>query len=255
MKKHIIKESLKYNIVDKIKDIEYIIDENVDCKNIEDKNIFIITSVLNCTNLELSYSKKRTVFSFNSRLRQTIKTIDSIRKYYSNCHILLCDCSDLSNYKNEELEIRNMVDYYYNFYDNESIKGAVNGKYKGYGECMLLLKALEIINNLNESYKYIFKISGRYYLNDNFDNNVFENNENVFTTWDGCNFSLCTVLYKLMYNDRTYFENVLITSINELLENNSIEICIYKYFLKNINIVEKINVDGYLSTEGYFCYF
>ena len=255
MKKNIIKESLKYNIIDKIKDIEYIIDENIKCKNNGYKNIFIITSVLNCTNLELSYSKKRTVFSFNSRYRQTIKTIQSIRKYYSDCHILLCDCSDLSNYKNKELEISKLVDYYYNFYDDNSIKDAVNGKYKGYGECMLLLKALEIINNLNESYKYIFKISGRYYLNDNFDNKVFENNENVFTTWDGCNFSLCTVLYKLMYNDRTYFEEILKKSINELLENNSIEICIYKYFLKNINIVEKINVDGFLSTEGYKCSF
>jgi glycosyltransferase involved in cell wall biosynthesis len=254
MKKNIIKESLKYNIVDKIKDVEYIIDKNVeDFYENENKNIFIITSVLNCTNLELSYSKKRTVFSFSSRLRQTIKTIESIRKYYKDCHILLCDCSDLSNYKKEE--ISNMVDYYYNFYDNESIKEAVNGKYKGYGECMLLLKSLEIINDLDYKYKYIFKISGRYYLNDNFDNNLFENNENVFTTWDGCNFSLCTVLYKLMYNDRKYFEDILRKSINELLQNNSIEICIYKYFLKNINIVEKINVDGYLSTEGYFCSF
>jgi mannosyltransferase OCH1-like enzyme len=255
MKKNIINESLKYNIVDKIKDIENIFDENIEGKDKGNKNIFIITSVLNCTNIELSYSKKRTVFSFNSRLRQTIKTIESIRKYYKDCHILLCDCSDLSNYKNEELKISNMVDYYYNFYDNESIKGAVNGKYKGYGECMLLLKAFEIINDLDYKYKYIFKISGRYYLNDNFDNNIFENNENIFTTWDGCNFSLCTVLYKLMYNDREYFENVLRTSINELLENNSIEICIYKYFLKNINIVEKINVDGYLATEGYNCSF
>ena len=257
MKKHIIKESLEYNIIDKIKDIENIIDENIIYKNIEkpSKNIFIITSILNCTNLELSYSKKRTVFSFSSRLRQTIKTIKSIRKYYSNSHILLCDCSDLSNYKTEELEISNMVDYYYNFYDNDLIKEAVNGIYKGHGECMILLKALDIINNLNNSYKYIFKISGRYYLNDNFDNKLFENNENVFTTWDGCDFSLCTVLYKLMYNDRTYFENVLRNSMNELIEGNSIEICIYKYFLKNINIVEKINVDGYLSTEGYKCSF
>jgi mannosyltransferase OCH1-like enzyme len=255
MKKHIIKESLKYNIVDKIKDIEYIIDENVKCKHNGYKNIFIITSILNCTNLELSYSKKRTVYSFSSRLRQTIKTIESIRKYYNDCHILLCDCSDLSNYKNEELEISKLVDYYYNFYDNDSIKEAVNGIYKGHGECMILLKALNIINDLNYSYKYIFKISGRYYLNDNFDNNVFENNENVFTTWDGCDFSLCTVLYKLMYNDREYFQNILRNSINELIEGNSIEICIYKYFLKNINIVEKINVDGYLSTEGYHCSF
>jgi mannosyltransferase OCH1-like enzyme len=252
MKKHIITESLKYNIIDKIKDIENIIVENIQPNH---KNIFIITSILNCTNLELSYSKKRTVYSFKSRLRQTIKTIESIRKYYSDCHILLCDCSDLSNYKIEELEISNMVDYYYNFYDNESIKEAVNGIYKGHGECMILLKALDIINDLNESYKYIFKISGRYYLNDNFDNKLFENNENVFTTWDGCDFSLCTVLYKLMYNDREYFENVLRNSMNELIEGNSIEICIYKYFLKNINIVEKINVDGYLSTEGYFCSF
>jgi mannosyltransferase OCH1-like enzyme len=252
MKKHIINLSLKYNIVDKIKDIENIIDENIEIKY---KNIFIITSILNCTNLELSYSKKRTVFSFRSRLRQTIKTIESIRKYYKDCDILLCDCSDLCNYKTEELEISNMVDYYYNFYDNDVIKEAVNGIYKGHGESMILLKALEIINDLNESYKYIFKISGRYYLNDNFDNKLFENNENVFTTWDGCNFSLCTVLYKLMYNDKTYFENVLRNSMNELIEGNSIEICIYKYFLKNINIIEKINVDGYLSTEGYKCSF
>ena len=263
MKKHIIKESLKYNIIDKIKYIENIIDENIDdnteIKKYGGKNIFIITSILNCTNLELSYSKKRTVFSFSSRLRQTIKTIESIRKYYSDCDILLCDCSDLSNYKTEELEISKLVDYYYNFYDNDynndSIKNAVNGIYKGHGECMILLKALDIINNLNNSYKYIFKISGRYYLNDNFDNKLFENNENVFTTWDGCNFSLCTVLYKLMYNDRKYFENVLRNSINELIEGNSIEICIYKYFLKNINIIEKINVSGYLSTEGYLCRF
>jgi len=120
---------------------------------------------------------------------------------------------------------------------------------------MKILKALNIINDLNESYKYIFKISGRYYLNDNFDNKIFENNENVFTNWERCNFSLCTVLYKLMYNDREYFENVLRNSINELIEGNSIEICIYKYFLKNINIVEKINVSGYLSTEGYHCSF
>jgi glycosyltransferase involved in cell wall biosynthesis len=258
MKKHIITESLKYNIVNKIKDIENIIDENIINENIG-KNIFIITSILNCPNLELSYSKKRTVFSFKSRLRQTIKTIESIRKYYSNCHILLCDCSDLSNYKTEELEISNLVDYYYNLYNNDnnkdSIKDAVNGKYKGHGECMILLKALDIINDLNESYKYIFKISGRYYLNNNFDVNIFENNENVFTTWDGCCFSLCTVLYKLMYNDREYFINVLRNSINELIEGNSIEICIYKYFLKNINIIEKINVDGYLSTEGYHCSF
>jgi glycosyltransferase involved in cell wall biosynthesis len=255
MKKHIITESLKYNIVDKIKDIENIIDENIECKNNGYKNIFIITSILNCTNLELSYSKKRTVYSFSSRLRQTIKTIESIRKYYNNCHILLCDCSDLSNYKNEELEISNLVDYYYNFYDNELIKNAVNGKYKGHGECMILLKALDIINNLKDSYKYIFKISGRYYLNDNFDNNIFENNENIFTTWERCNFSLCTVLYKLMYNDMEYFQNVLRDSMNELIEGNSIEICIYKYFLKNINIIEKINVSGYLSTEGYHCSF
>jgi len=255
MKKYIIKESLKYNIIDKIKDIENIIEENIEDKNMSHKNIFIITSILNCTNLELSYSKKRTVYSFSSRLRQTIKTIESIRKYYSDCHILLCDCSDLSNYKKEELEISKYVDYYYNFYDNMSIKDAVNGKYKGHGECMILLKALDIINNLKDSYKYIFKISGRYYLNDNFDNNVFENNENVFTTWERCDFSLCTVLYKLMYNDRKYFENVLRNSMAELIEGNSIEICIYKYFLKNINIIEKINVSGYLSTEGYHCSF
>jgi mannosyltransferase OCH1-like enzyme len=287
MKDSIIKESLKYNIVDKIKEIENIID-NVIHKN---TNIIIITSILNCPNTELSYSAKRTVFSFNSRFRQTINTIESIKKYLGNCDILFCDCSDMSNYSKEENIIKSMVKYYYNFYNddkldnnildndeilenndrfennnrlennnkldnddrliNKSVQNAVTGKYKGHGEAMILLKALNIINNLDNQYKYIYKLSGRYYLNDNFDINIFENNENIFTHWDNCKFSLCTVFYKIIYNERQYFYDVLKKSIYELIEGNSIEICLYKYFLKNINIVEKINVSGFLSTEGY----
>ena len=260
MKDCIIKESLKYNIVDKIKDIENIID-----KNTNNKNIIIITSILNCPNTELSYSFKRTVFSFNSRFRQTINTIESIQKYLGDCDILFCECSDMNNYSKEENIIKNMVKYYYNFYNddklennvncvncvNESVKNAVTGKYKGYGEGMILLNALNIINNLDNQYKYIYKLSGRYYLNDNFDINIFENNQNIFKYWDNCKFSLCTIFYKIIYNERHYFEDVLKKSINELIEGNSIEICIYKYFLKNINIVEKINVSGFLSTEGW----
>jgi hypothetical protein len=45
-----------------------------------------------------------------------------------------------------------------------------------------LIKCYEyFISKINKKYiKNIFKISGRYYLNDNFDYNNFDNNDNIF---------------------------------------------------------------------------
>jgi hypothetical protein len=133
-------------------------------------------------------------------------------KYYYNFY------NDDGLENNDRLENNNRLENNYRL-ENESVKNAVTGKYKGYGEAMILLNALNIINNLNNQYKYIYKLSGRYYLNDNFDINIFENNQNIFTHWDDCKFSLCTVFYKIIYNERQYFQNVLKKSIRDLISS------------------------------------
>jgi hypothetical protein len=248
-RKLIKKESLKYNITDKINDLENIINNFYIQKN--NKNIIIITSVINITNTELSYYHKRSVFSINERYEQTLITIKSIKDKIPNIELLFCECSDLINYKNIEDNIKKSVDYYFNFYDDELIRNNVNSKFKGYGEASILINGIEKLLNLKNNYKNIFKLSGRYYLNDNFNFEDFNNNKNIFTNWDDLYISYNTIFYKINGSNIIFFKNALINSLEDLKNNNSIEMCIYKNFDININIINQVNVSGYLSTEGY----
>lgn len=239
-------ESLNYNIVDKIKELEIIINQNT-----LEKNIIIITSVLNCSNKELSYYPKRTVFTLKERYKHSINSIESIKKYLKNTEILYCECSDLSEHIDIEKDMISKVDYYFNFNDNLNVKNAVDSKLKGLGEAHLLLEAIEKIINLKKKYKNIFKLSGRYFLNNSFNFDLFNNDKNIFTNWDNSNLSYCTIFYKINMNDIYFFKYALLNSLEDLNDEKSIEYCIYKNFNKNIYVVNKVNISGYLSTEGY----
>jgi mannosyltransferase OCH1-like enzyme len=239
-------ESLNYNIIDKIKDLETIIDENIN-----NKNIVIITSVINCVDKPLSYYYKRSIFDNNERYKHTLKTIETLKKYIKNADILFCECSDLSNHCEMENNIRNKVDYYYNFYENNVIRNNVESELKDLGEVSILLEGLNKLEKIKKNYQNIFKLSGRYFLNKNFDYKIFDNDLNIFTNWDNSKFSYCTIFYKINNKYINYYKNILINSINDLNNKNSIETCMYNYFVENINIVEKVNVSGFLATEGY----
>ena len=239
-------QSLNYNIIDKIKDFEIIINQNI-----TDKNIFIITSVLNCSDKQLSYYHTRNIFTLKERYLHTIKSIESIKKNINNAEILFCECSDLKDNLEIENNIRNSVDYYFNFNDNTIIKNAVESEFKGLGEAHLLLEGIEKIINLKRRYKNIFKLSGRYFINNDFNINIFDNNKNIFTYWDNSIISYCTIFYKINMNDIDNFKYALLNSLDELNNNKSIEQCIYDKFKNNILIIDKLNINGFLATEGY----
>ena len=157
-----------------------------------------------------------------------------------------------------EKNIMEKVDYYANFNNIDEIRDAVNSEFKGYGEASILLKAFEVISKLENDEELveinnIFKLSGRYFLNDDFNINNFDNNGyNNFCYWDNSAISLSSLFYKIDSNDVNLFKASLEKSIEELKNNNSLESCMYKYFKKNIKIIEKMDVSGFLSTEGYF---
>ena len=214
-------------------------------------NIVIITSVLNCINEPLSYYHIRSVLNTEDRFKQSLVSINSIKKYIPNVDILYCECSDLSNNKDYENEIISNVDYYYNFYDNINIQNDVNSALKGLGEISILLEAINKLVDIKKEYTNIFKLSGRYYLNNNFDYSIFNNNNNVVTYWDNSSLAYCTIFYKININDIYLFKSALIKSIPDVKKLNSIEQSIYKYFQKDIQIVDKLNISGILATEGY----
>ena len=252
----IYKESLKYNIVNKINTFESILN-----KHISNKNLVIVSSVLNIINSELSYYHVRSMFSLKERFNQTLKTIQSIRKKIHNSFILFIECSDLNNCKcNCDIEklIHENVDVYINCYDDMKIRKGVNSKYKGWGENLLIMKAIEYINDSeNLVFNDVFKISGRYYLNDDFDYSCFDNYNNQFVLWDSNFYSYASLFYKIKFKYLGLFYLCLM-EINNLLENGEcLEIVLNKHFnekmnYKNISILDKMNISGYLSTEGYF---
>ncbi len=247
---NIKKESFKYNIIDKIADLENIISNYYITKKYN-SNIIIITSVLNIVCDELSYYHIRSVFSINERYEQTLESIKSIKDKIPNVEILFCECSDLDKYKDLENVIKENVDYYFNFFQDKFVKNNVNSKLKGYGEASILLKGINELLKMGKNYKNIFKLSGRYYLNNNFNYNIFNNNKNIFTNWDNNYTSYCTIFYKINGDDIIFFKNALKKSLVKLKNNISIEECIYEKFNVNINIINKLNVSGLLSTEGY----
>ncbi len=250
--REIIKEySMRYDIIYKIKDFEDIIDENI-----FRKNLVIITSVLNCIDKPLSYYHTRSIFTVEERYLQTMKSIESIRKFIPNVEIMLCDASNLEEYSEMEEEIRKSVDYYHNFYGNNVIKASVESEYKGLGEAHLLLEALKKVgcnnNYFVERYNNVFKLSGRYYLNSMFKYDDFNGETNVFTYWDGSTTSFSTIFYKISGKCIEDFMIALTEMTEELEKGMSIEIGIYlKMHENNCIILDKLNVSGFLATEGY----
>lgn len=248
----IYNQSLKFNIIDKINNLE-----NIICKNISNKNLIIITSVLNISKNELSYYHIRSVFDIYQRYDQTLKTIESIKKYIPNYYILFCESSDLTNYNDILENIQNEVNVFLNFNENNNIKNEVNSKYKGSGENSIMLEAINYINNENLVFDNVFKISGRYYLNDNFNFELFNNNYNQFTLWDNNFNSYASLFYKIKFKYLNLLNYCFELFIDKLKNGETLEILINKYFNKymnfqNINILDKLNISGNLSTEGYF---
>ena len=248
----IYNESLKYNIKNKIINIE-----NIFSNNINNKNLIIITSVLNIGKKKLSYYNTRSVFNIHERFDHTKKTIESIRNYIPNSVIIFCECSNLKYYNHMETYLKLNVDYFFNYYDNNKIKDSVNSIYKGLGEASLILECIDFINKNNLIFDNVFKISGRYFLNDDFNFEIYNNNNNQFTLWDNNFQSYASLFYKIKYKYLNLLKTIFENNLNQLKNGETLEILLNKHFnenmnYKNITILNKHNISGYLSTEGYF---
>lgn len=153
--------------------------------NTEITNLVIVTSKIITSSKMLSYVSKRSIFTPHERLEQTIKTIKSIRKRIPKAYIILLDNSDFSNH-NDIIKELSIVDKFLNPSDLQNLTYNTNSIYKQIGEASQTKYILEYIKQNNIKFKNLFKITGRYVLNNNFrfksynnDHNIFRKNENV----------------------------------------------------------------------------
>ncbi len=127
------------------------------------------------------------------------------------------------------------------------------------GERIIILKGIEYIFEQQKEKDFsfnLYKLSGRYYLNNEFDVNQFKSSgKSTFKMWEDHK-SFTSIFYKIVSKDILFFYQILSEGYDFLSRGKSMEECLYKGFFINtfdhIHNVDKCNVSGYLSTEGYF---
>ena len=208
--------------------------------------LFLITSVIKVTdsNFEKSFC------NHPRRQHETLKTIYSIREKVPDVKIFLVECSDMSN--EQENFLKEKVDIFLNLSSQSNISEIVS-KSKSRGEKMMILRSLEYLEKEKIEYESLFKISGRYWLNNNFNIDNFINDS--YTVKFVENNNLLSNFFKLPKR--------LVLNFKEYL--NTTDIIDYEFknyftrFIKSLNdeenkkeIRDKIGVSGFKSMNGKF---
>ena len=192
------------------------------------KDCVIITSVVQTTNKPLSYSETRSIYSHQQRFEQTLQTIESVREYMPDVHILLIECSPPSEWM-DTLKAR--VDQFINLEFNELVNNSIH---KGLGEKTLVLHAL---SNLTEEYSNIYKITGRYVLQNKIEWEPSELSTFCRTNNYGIENGVHTFFYRIPNSKLSLFKEIL-----ESYETGCIENWISSKLENQINFVERIGI-------------
>lgn len=215
-------------------------------------NLVLITSIINTPNLPLSYIKTHSVFTTEERYKQTKKTILSVKEKIPNCKILIVECSKLSEEQYEYFN--NSCDFFLNLIENQDAVNNIYSSSKSYGEGTMTMFALEYLSKQNIFFDNFFKISGRYWLSDNFDYNNFNNNKIIVHHINGNINNTLTSLYKLHKNIIDDFYNFLVSKIDLMKSCTGYEV-LFAMFLKTIFTCEivslnKIGINGYIAVTN-----
>lgn len=192
-------------------------------------------------------------FSRQERFEQTLNTINSIRKKVPNSYILLYEVSETDIEEKYRVELESRVDLFINTNSDTIIKLIYENLHNDpskftYGKSLLECRALQLVLNCLQEYNLfsdslrVFKLSGRYLLNDDFNINDynsrflinkyvmkyfdyeerFTNDKNFYNNIYGCKGSIVTALWS--------FDRYLFNDIKEVLYKS------FKYMEKAIQV-------------------
>jgi hypothetical protein len=203
---------------------------------------FIVSSVINFSPKKLSYSPKRSIYTPEERTDQTIKSIKSIQRPFPNAKIILIEMGFSSKLSKELIK---EVDEYIFVGNNFWVRKACDSKFKGLGEVIGLLVAY---SHIPRKLAYYFKISGRYFLTDDFDISKWNNNKITLKMYGR---SMSTRLYGFSGSCSIDWKLAMMKSVPRLLLGDSIENVLISHFPKNkIEMVASLGVSGQIATDG-----
>tara|TARA_B100001758_G_C18408180_1_gene613671 strand:- start:2107 stop:2859 length:753 start_codon:yes stop_codon:yes gene_type:complete len=201
----------------------------------EIKNLVLITSVINPPNKPLSYSNIRSVYNREVRFEQTKLTIKSIKEKIPNSKIIIVECTNFTD--DEKNYFNKNCDYILNLWEQKELHSSIFGLSKSLGEGTQMIKVLEYIIEKKIKFDNLFKISGRYWLSNNFNYNNFDNSKLVFKKINNNNNNIFTGLYKIPNNLINNLYIFLLKNIENMKLKIGFEI-LFGRFLKNVGGTE-----------------
>ncbi len=126
---------------------------------------FLITSVIySKENKKVTYGGARSIFTPEERMQQTAHTIATIRQKAPQAKVVLIE----AGLRDLPADLQEKADQYLYLGDKKLVRLACDSTFKSLGETSMLLYTLKY---LKQEADFYFKISGRYFLSDEFDLN------------------------------------------------------------------------------------
>ena len=219
-------------------------------------NLFLITSCINTNH---------GIYNPQERLNQTYETINSIRDRCSNSLILIADNSSRPLDDKIYALLSEKCDFVANISSDQNARQFNDAGLKSAGDAYLLMKMIELMLSYPNAMKLvsssnrIFKISGRYKLNDNFDiskfnyfgkyvfkrHDTWKDNKEIPALYITRLFSLCPSLLKYTHS---ILDSVIKTVINPSID---FEHALYKFVDKKyVQEIDTLGLEGNVAPNG-----
>jgi hypothetical protein len=216
------------------------------------KNITLITSVIHTPDVALSYSATRSVYTSQERFEQTKKTISTIREKIPENKIILVECSRLTD--KETAYLKSKTDIFLNIMDTND-NTLINRMFtpsKSMGEGTMTTYALEYLCKKNIEFRNLFKVTGRYWLNDNFVYSNYENDIPLVRCIENSKSNIVTSLYKLPYKYIHDFHVFLKNTEEDFHKCVGYEMVFAKFIqtIDNVIYIENLGCSGNVSVCG-----
>lgn len=212
------------------------------------ENLIVITSVINIPNKPFSYTDVRSIYNREERFQQTKNTIITLKNKIPNNKILLVECSELNQ---EEIEyINKNVDYFINLYGNADLEKYIFGLSKSLGENTLILGAIDYLIDNNIQYQNLYKISGRYWLTNNFDYNNYNNEKIIYVHEKNNKNDIYSSFYKLNVKHIKSYVDFIINNKELLVNCICAEFFLGLFINNHVDETEKIKIE-FAGVAGY----
>ncbi|WP_038159334.1 hypothetical protein [Verrucomicrobium sp. BvORR106] len=142
-------------------------------------SLVLVNSKIKVSERPFSYTPNRSIYPTEQRYEQTLATIRSVRDKIPRSYVIFVDNSELPPDMIEGL--RASVDLLINPTDDSTLNADTDiNPTKAVGELAQVQLGLQAIDQLDFQWKHLFKICGRYVLNDSFEYPQFDNAHNIF---------------------------------------------------------------------------